>query len=41
MAAMFFMYVLGTVFMIVTGFALYGEGTGMGTLAVQRCSRRG
>jgi Ni/Fe-hydrogenase 1 B-type cytochrome subunit len=31
MAAMFFMYVLGTIFMIVTGFALYGEGTGMGT----------
>jgi Ni/Fe-hydrogenase 1 B-type cytochrome subunit len=29
MAAMFFMYVLGTVFMIVTGFALYGEGAGM------------
>jgi len=33
MAAMFFMYVLGTVFMIVTGFALYGEGTGMGSWA--------
>lgn len=31
MTAMFFMFVLGTVFMIVTGFALYGEGTGMGT----------
>jgi Ni/Fe-hydrogenase 1 B-type cytochrome subunit len=29
MAAMFFMYVLGAVFMIVTGFALYGEGMGM------------
>ncbi len=28
MAAMFGMYVLGTVFMIVTGFALYGEGLG-------------
>ena len=28
MAAMFFMYVIGTVFMIVTGFALYGEGAG-------------
>jgi len=28
MAAMFFMYVLGTVFMIATGFALYGEGLG-------------
>ena len=27
-AGMFFMYVLGTVFMIVTGFALYGEGLG-------------
>ncbi len=33
MAAMFFMYVLGTVFMIVTGFALYGEGLGMGSWA--------
>jgi Ni/Fe-hydrogenase 1 B-type cytochrome subunit len=29
--AMFFMYLLGTVFMIVTGFALYGEGAGMGS----------
>lgn len=28
-AAMFFMYVLGTVFMLCTGFALYGEGLGM------------
>jgi Ni/Fe-hydrogenase 1 B-type cytochrome subunit len=28
-AAMFFMYLLGTVWMIVSGFALYGEGTGM------------
>jgi Ni/Fe-hydrogenase 1 B-type cytochrome subunit len=28
MAAMFGMYVLGTVFMICTGFALYGEGLG-------------
>jgi Ni/Fe-hydrogenase 1 B-type cytochrome subunit len=28
MAAMFAMYVLGTVFMIFTGFALYGEGLG-------------
>ncbi len=27
-AAMFFMYVLGTVFMICTGFAMYGEGLG-------------
>jgi Ni/Fe-hydrogenase 1 B-type cytochrome subunit len=33
MAAMFFMYVLGTVFMIVTGFALYGEGLGMNSWA--------
>ena len=31
MAAMFGMYLLGSVFMIVTGFALYGEGTGMGS----------
>jgi Ni/Fe-hydrogenase 1 B-type cytochrome subunit len=30
-AAMFFMYMLGAVFMIVSGFALYGEGTGMGS----------
>jgi Ni/Fe-hydrogenase 1 B-type cytochrome subunit len=29
MAAMFFMYVLGTAFMMVTGLALYGEGLGM------------
>jgi Ni/Fe-hydrogenase 1 B-type cytochrome subunit len=29
--AMFFMYVLGAVFMIFTGLALYGEGTGMGS----------
>ncbi len=29
MAAMFFMYVLGAVFMICTGLALYGEGAGM------------
>jgi Ni/Fe-hydrogenase 1 B-type cytochrome subunit len=29
--AMFFMYVLGTVWMILSGFALYGEGTGMGS----------
>jgi Ni/Fe-hydrogenase 1 B-type cytochrome subunit len=33
MAAMFGMYVLGTVFMIVTGFALYGEGLGQGSWA--------
>jgi Ni/Fe-hydrogenase 1 B-type cytochrome subunit len=31
MAAMFGMYLLGSVFMVVTGFALYGEGTGMGS----------
>jgi Ni/Fe-hydrogenase 1 B-type cytochrome subunit len=30
-AAMFFMYLLGSLFMIVTGFALYGEGAGMGS----------
>jgi len=29
--AMFFMFLLGTVFMICTGLALYGEGTGMGS----------
>ena len=29
MTAMFFMYVLGTLFMMCTGFALYGEGLGM------------
>jgi Ni/Fe-hydrogenase 1 B-type cytochrome subunit len=29
--AMFAMYLLGSIFMIVTGFALYGEGTGMTT----------
>jgi Ni/Fe-hydrogenase 1 B-type cytochrome subunit len=33
MAAMFGMYVLGTVFMIFTGFALYGEGLGRGSWA--------
>ena len=33
MPAMFFLYVLGTVFMIVTGFALYGEGLGMDSWA--------
>lgn len=33
MTAMFFMYVLGSAFMIVSGFALYGEGTGMGSWA--------
>ncbi|MFZ2650048.1 MAG: Ni/Fe-hydrogenase, b-type cytochrome subunit [Burkholderiaceae bacterium] len=31
-AAMFFMYVLGTVFMICTGFAMYGEAQGMESL---------
>jgi Ni/Fe-hydrogenase 1 B-type cytochrome subunit len=30
-AAMFFMYLLGAVWMIVSGFALYGEGAGMGS----------
>jgi len=29
--AMFFMYLLGTVWMILSGFALYGEGAGMGS----------
>lgn len=29
--AMFFMYVLGAVWMILSGFALYGEGAGMGS----------
>jgi Ni/Fe-hydrogenase 1 B-type cytochrome subunit len=38
MAAMFFMYVLGTVFMIVTGFALYGEGLGRESWAFQAFS---
>ncbi|MDZ7653914.1 MAG: Ni/Fe-hydrogenase, b-type cytochrome subunit [Burkholderiaceae bacterium] len=28
-AAMFFMYLVGTVWMVLSGFALYGEGTGM------------
>lgn len=32
-AAMFFMYVVGSVFMIVTGFSMYGEGLGMGSWA--------
>jgi len=31
--AMFGMFVLGTLFLIVTGFALYGEGTGEGSWA--------
>ena len=30
-AAMCFMYLLGSVWIILSGFALYGEGTGMGT----------
>lgn len=30
-AAMFFMYLLGAVWMILSGFALYGEGAGMGS----------
>jgi Ni/Fe-hydrogenase 1 B-type cytochrome subunit len=30
-AAMFTMFVCGTFFMIITGFALYGEGAGMGS----------
>jgi len=30
-AAMFTMFVFGTFFMIITGFALYGEGAGMGS----------
>jgi Ni/Fe-hydrogenase 1 B-type cytochrome subunit len=29
--AMFFMYLLGAVWMVFSGFALYGEGAGMGT----------
>ncbi len=33
MAAMFFMYVLGALFMMLTGFALYGEGLGRGSWA--------
>jgi Ni/Fe-hydrogenase 1 B-type cytochrome subunit len=33
MAAMFAMFLLGSVFMIVTGFALYGEGLGQGSWA--------
>jgi Ni/Fe-hydrogenase 1 B-type cytochrome subunit len=38
MAAMFFMFVLGTVFMICTGFALYGEGLGMNSWAYKAFS---
>ncbi len=33
MFAMFFMFVLGSIFMIITGFALYGEGLGVGSWA--------
>jgi Ni/Fe-hydrogenase 1 B-type cytochrome subunit len=33
--AMFFMYLLGAVWMILSGFALYGEGTGMGSWQFQ------
>lgn len=29
--AMFFLFVLGSIFMILTGFALYAEGTGLGS----------
>lgn len=35
LAAMFFMYVLGAVFMIFSGLALYGEGTGMASWQFQ------
>lgn len=35
LAAMFFMFVLGAIFMIITGFALYGEGTGMASWQYQ------
>ena len=38
MAAMFGMYVLGSVFMILTGFALYGEGLGMESWAFRYVS---
>jgi Ni/Fe-hydrogenase 1 B-type cytochrome subunit len=38
MAAMFGMYLLGTVFMIVTGFSLYGEGLGQGSWAFRMFS---
>lgn len=33
--AMFFMYLLGAVWMILSGFALYGEGAGMGSWQFQ------
>jgi Ni/Fe-hydrogenase 1 B-type cytochrome subunit len=38
MSAMGFMYALGTVFMVVTGFALYGEGLGMESWAFKAFS---
>ena len=38
MSAMFFMYVLGTVFMICTGFAMYGEDLGMNSWAYKAFS---
>lgn len=38
MFAMFFMFVLGMFFMIITGFALYGEGAGMGSWQYQMFS---
>lgn len=37
-AGMFFMYVLGAIFMIMTGFALYGEGLGMNSWAFKAFS---
>ena len=37
-AGMFFMYVLGTVFMICTGFAMYGEGLGQESWAFKAFS---
>ena len=37
-AGMFFMYVLGTVFMLCTGFAMYGEGLGMESWAFKAFS---
>jgi len=38
MAAMFFMYLLGSLFMIVTGFAMYGESMGMNSWAFKAFS---
>jgi Ni/Fe-hydrogenase 1 B-type cytochrome subunit len=37
-SGMFFMYVVGTVFMILSGFALYGEGLGMQSWAFRAVS---